>query len=181
MDKLEVPEPTRSINQPSFYQIPLDQHVEVIAIQKPLASTEWIYQMGGCCEDSDKCCIGCCCPCVAYGEVHHKMRNKRVTDYNRCCNGPCWGFCGLMICGAQWIMGMMQRGEARRKYNMKGSGCGDCMRHFFCGCCALIQENREVETRKQLLVPANVLGYQPTVAMSYEQLTNIPGSGHVRV
>ncbi|RVD80417.1 uncharacterized protein DFL_008314 [Arthrobotrys flagrans] len=175
MHKVEAPEPSVSANQQGFYQIPLQQQVGVVTIQKPLAPNDWIYGTCGCFGDCDKCCIGFFCPCVTYGEIHHRMRNKSVSDYNRCCNGPCWGFCGLMICGAQWIMGMMQRGEARSKYNMKGSGCGDCIRHFFCQCCSLIQENREVETRKQLLVPANVLGYQPAVAMNYGQVNGVAG------
>ncbi|KAK6333806.1 hypothetical protein TWF730_003989 [Orbilia blumenaviensis] len=173
MVKIEAPEPTMSANQQGFYQIPLNPQPGVPTLQKPMAPNEWIYGMCGCFEDADKCCIGLCCPCITYGEIAHRMRGKRTADYNRCCNGPCWGFFSLMFCGASWVMGMMQRGEARRKYNMEGTGCGDCMRHFFCECCTLIQEHREIETRNQLLVPANSFGYQPVAAMSYSQINGV--------
>ncbi|KAF3936136.1 hypothetical protein ABW19_dt0200648 [Dactylella cylindrospora] len=128
---------------------------------------EWQHGMCDCFGDCGKCCLTCWCPCITYGRIQHRLRYPDMSNYSSC-NGHCWGFCGLMVCcGFQWIMSMMQRGEVRHRYNLDGSGCGDCMRHFCCECCALIQEDRETETRKTLLVPANQAGYQQQQGMTY--------------
>ncbi|KAK6506701.1 hypothetical protein TWF481_005160 [Arthrobotrys musiformis] len=127
----------------------------------------WEHGMCGCFGDCGKCCLTCWCPCITYGKIHHRLRNNDMSNYSSC-NGSCWGFCGLMcLCGVQWVMGMMQRGEIRQRYNLEGSGFGDCCRHFWCGCCVLIQEDRETEARKALLVPANQAGYQQSAGMTY--------------
>ncbi|KAK6362274.1 hypothetical protein TWF730_005970 [Orbilia blumenaviensis] len=127
----------------------------------------WQHGMCGCFGDCGKCCMTFWCPCITYGKIQHRLRNNDMSNYSNC-NGHCWGFCGLMcLCGVQWVMGMMQRGEIRQRYNVEGSGFGDCCRHFWCECCVLIQEDRETEARKALLVPANQTGYQQTEGMSY--------------
>lgn len=43
--------------------------------------------------------------------------------------------------------GMMKRGEIREQFNIKGSGCGDCCVSFWCSCCAIIQQEKEVKKR----------------------------------
>lgn len=42
---------------------------------------------------------------------------------------------------------MMKRGEIRERYGIKGSGMGDCCASYWCGCCALIQQDKEVKAR----------------------------------
>ncbi|KAK6542833.1 hypothetical protein TWF694_006774 [Orbilia ellipsospora] len=128
---------------------------------------KWEFGMCGCFGDMGKCCLTCWCPCITYGRIQHRLRNHDMSNYSSC-NGHCWGFCGLMcLCGVQWVLGLMQRGELRHRYNLEGSGIGDCCRHFWCECCTLIQEDRETETRKALLVPANQTGYQQQAGMNY--------------
>ncbi|KAF3926006.1 hypothetical protein ABW20_dc0107800 [Dactylellina cionopaga] len=130
---------------------------------------EWNFGMCSCFSDCGRCCLTCWCPCITYGRIQHRLRNNDMSNY-KTCNGKCWAFCGLMtVCGVQWVLSMVQRGELRHRYNLKGSGCGDCCRHFCCECCALIQEDRELETRKALLVPANQVGYQQQGGMTYPQ------------
>lgn len=41
----------------------------------------------------------------------------------------------------------MKRGEIREKFGIKGSGMGDCCASYWCGCCALIQQEKEVKAR----------------------------------
>jgi hypothetical protein len=43
---------------------------------------------------------------------------------------------------------MMNRGDMRAKYGLKGNGCGDCMRAFCCGPCDLSQQDKEAEFRE---------------------------------
>jgi Cys-rich protein (TIGR01571 family) len=64
----------------------------------------------------------------------------------------CMAYAALTVCvPLYFILGMLQRSEIRQKYNLKGSGCGDCCRACCCTCCALIQEENEVvaKTKKQ--------------------------------
>ncbi|KAF3090731.1 hypothetical protein TWF102_007326 [Orbilia oligospora] len=128
----------------------------------------WEHGMCGCFGDCGKCCVTFWCPCITYSKIQHRLRHNDMSNYSNC-NGSCWGFCALSVCGFQWVMSMIQRGEIRQRYNLQGSGCGDCCRHFCCECCTLIQEDRETETRKALLVPANQAGYQQSAGMTYPQ------------
>jgi hypothetical protein len=54
----------------------------------------------------------------------------------------------------------MKRGEIREKYGIEGSGCGDCCTSYWCLCCALIQQEKEVKAR-QSYAGVDVRGYQP--------------------
>ncbi|EPS39947.1 hypothetical protein H072_6363 [Dactylellina haptotyla CBS 200.50] len=155
--------------QQEFVHIPLGTPMPITEKASLAMPNNWLHGLCGCFGDCDSCCITFCCPCITYGEVHHRIQNKTQKDYNRCCNVPCWSFAGLMLCGAQWVMGCMQRGELRRKYNLDGSGCGDCVKHFFCECCTLVQEDRESKTRQQLMV-TNIVGYQAARQMQYDQM-----------
>jgi hypothetical protein len=42
---------------------------------------------------------------------------------------------------------MMKRGEVRERFGIKGSAMNDCCVSYWCGCCALIQQEREVKAR----------------------------------
>ncbi|GLU18301.1 hypothetical protein SLE2022_346070 [Rubroshorea leprosula] len=35
----------------------------------------------------------------------------------------------------------------RKQYMLQGNRCTDCLTHFFCECCALCQEYRELKSR----------------------------------
>lgn len=45
---------------------------------------------------------------------------------------------------------MMQRGDVRNKYNIDGSGSGDCCSACFCPLCSLVQHEKEVKFRQSL-------------------------------
>lgn len=44
---------------------------------------------------------------------------------------------------------MISRGNIRRQYGIKGNDCSDCLTSCFCGCCALVQEDREVKAQEK--------------------------------
>lgn len=74
-------------------------------------------------------------------------------------NGDCaiHGFLTLLASG--WIYSMIKRGDIRERFNIPGSGCGDCCAAFWCQCCQVIQADNEVKQR--LLVPGPIdQGYQ---------------------
>ena len=43
---------------------------------------------------------------------------------------------------------MMKRTEIRERFGIKGDGCGDCCSAYWCGCCVLIQNEKEVLARQ---------------------------------
>lgn len=64
-------------------------------------------------------------------------------------NMDCLLMCGITwFTGCGWIYIMMKRGEIRERYGIRGGGCKDCCTSFWCGCCALIQQEKEVKGRQ---------------------------------
>jgi len=43
---------------------------------------------------------------------------------------------------------MMNRGDVRTRYGIKGDGCMDCLASYCCTCCSLIQVEKEVISRQ---------------------------------
>ena len=67
-------------------------------------------------------------------------------------------------------MQMFQRGEIRERLRLNGNGCSDCLVSWCCACCALVQEEREVQDFQQGKgVYATVAPQQPSMqpGMSY--------------
>jgi len=44
---------------------------------------------------------------------------------------------------------MSQRGSIRHKYGIDSNGCNDCLLSWCCGCCTLIQEDKEVRSQDE--------------------------------
>jgi Cys-rich protein (TIGR01571 family) len=62
--------------------------------------------------------------------------------------------------GSGWIYSMIKRGDIRERFNIPGSGFGDCCAAFWCQCCQVIQSDNEV--KKRLLVSGPISqGYEP--------------------
>ena len=58
--------------------------------------------------------------------------------------------CGLLWLVAAWfgfpcIVGMIVRGKVREAKGIEGSAFVDFILHWFCECCAIAQEGREVK------------------------------------
>jgi PLAC8 family len=61
----------------------------------------------------------------------------------------------------------MQRAEVRKKYNLQGSCIEDILLSCCCGCCSLIQQDKEAEYREPLMADAGVKQqYQAPEGMS---------------
>ncbi|KAI0395849.1 PLAC8 family-domain-containing protein [Xylariaceae sp. FL0594] len=100
---------------------------------------------------------------------HHDQTSERIRDPTGetadMMNSDCL-IHGAITCftGCGWIYAMIKRGEIRERYNIKGSGCGDCCVSFWCSCCALIQQDNEVKRRQEKAGPITQ-GYQPQPGM----------------
>lgn len=55
---------------------------------------------------------------------------------------------------------MLKRGEIREKYGIKGDAASDCCTSYWCGCCAVIQQEKEVQRRTNGPHAAILEGYQ---------------------
>ena len=53
---------------------------------------------------------------------------------------------------------MIKRGEIRERFGIKGDGMGDCCSAYWCACCAVIQQEKEVQAR---LAPGSAPVMQP--------------------
>lgn len=106
-------------------------------------------------------CLATWCPCILYGKTQARRDGNPEAS---CCNGSvshifigctdhalltcvlnCMGWCALSLCQFQRISQMITRSKLRHQHDIKGNGCTDCLISAFCGCCALVQEEKEVK------------------------------------
>jgi Cys-rich protein (TIGR01571 family) len=74
-------------------------------------------------------------------------------------NGDCMIHGGLtLLFGSGWIFTMIKRGDIRKRFEIPGSGFGDCCATFWCQCCQIIQADNEVKARLSPTIDRN--GYQ---------------------
>ncbi|PKS09941.1 hypothetical protein jhhlp_004564 [Lomentospora prolificans] len=67
--------------------------------------------------------------------------------------------------GCGWIWTMVKRTEIRNAYGIKGSTTSDCCTAYWCGCCATIQQEKEVINRTKGAVNVVNQGYQSPPGM----------------
>jgi len=87
-----------------------------------------------------------------------------MQDYSPV-NATCLGFWASMCVGLHWVPMVMQRSDIRRKYNLQGDCITDLLMSCCCGCCSLIQQEKEVEFREKEMEGKE--GYAKPEAMSY--------------
>lgn len=110
-------------------------------------SGTWKYDLCDCCSDCSACCCVYWCPCVVVGEIYEK------TGLGSCC-------CGGVLFGATYYLTGSLVGSivyaccvsphVRNKYGIEGNGCSDWACCFFCGCCELTRQVREVRFREAI-------------------------------
>ncbi|KAF8540060.1 PLAC8 family-domain-containing protein [Trichophaea hybrida] len=135
----------------------------------------WSFGLFSCFSDPSATVKACCCPCISYGQTRHRLYNPG-TEAPVCsspCLGYCIAL--SFAPGAESIFGFLNRNEMRQRLDIDQPpkpielpGCrapaaarnvsmfenvptaigflDDALKHFFCGCCALVQEDREVRT-----------------------------------
>ncbi|KAI8629044.1 PLAC8 family-domain-containing protein [Xylariaceae sp. FL1651] len=127
------------------------------------------WQAGLCdCTPCSSCLLAWCLPCILLGQTSERIRDPSMQHADLL-NSDCL-LHGAINCftGCGWIYAMVKRGEIRERYNIKGSGCGDCCVSFWCSCCALIQQDNEVKIRQRNGQP-NLQGYQSQPGMHMPQ------------
>jgi len=136
-------------------------HPETITAKVPPTAQSWHTRFVEFFNPIDTCFITCCCPCVTFGKTHHRLHHDpQLTDYSAV-NPSCLGFWLTACCGGALVMLVLQRHEVKTRYGLTGDFPIDCLRACCCGCCDLIQQDKEVEYQT-LLNPA-LTTTQPTV------------------
>ena len=87
------------------------------------------------------------------------------------------GWAALGYCGCFWVLQMIKRGDMRERYNIDGSGAGDCCGAYCCPLCGLVQEEKEAIFRTtgavQSVTASTVQGYQKNdTSMQYGPQTS---------
>ncbi|KAJ9363473.1 PLAC8 family-domain-containing protein [Paecilomyces variotii] len=123
---------------------------------------DWNYSLLECCSPCSLCFMSSCLPCLTFGKTQARLQDPTLQNYSSI-NADCMIFGALSLGYLQWIIQTIRRGEMRERLGVKGSCCGDCCATFWCGCCALVQEEKEVELRTR----PELTGYQPAPQMAY--------------
>jgi len=120
---------------------------------------EWSYGLLGCCGDIKTCCLASWCPCLAHARNRRRLAHLQTTgrpdpDRDGLCGPDGWlyGFVEV-ACDMGWILQIGTRGDIRARYNIRGSGGGDCMAAFCCQPCDLVQGSREIELEEDSFGP----------------------------
>ncbi|CAG8519166.1 283_t:CDS:2 [Scutellospora calospora] len=95
----------------------------------------WKHDLFSCFGDIGLCIVTTWFPCITYGQNSEKL------------GGSCVGNCLLYSCipCCLCVFVTTKRSEIRNRQGIDGSCMGDFCTHFFCHCCALIQEGRELQ------------------------------------
>ncbi|KAK1140290.1 hypothetical protein N8T08_010493 [Aspergillus melleus] len=125
-------------------------------------SRQWNYSLFECCSPGLLCFTSFCLPCLTYGKTQSRIRDPSLQTYSSI-NSSCSIWTALSCFASQWILQTISRGEMRERFGIEGSCCGDCCVSLCCGCCALIQEEKEAELRTR----PELIGYQKPGGMSY--------------
>ncbi|RUP43959.1 PLAC8 family-domain-containing protein [Jimgerdemannia flammicorona] len=123
-------------------QSPMQQKLDYNLGEPNQLPQPWKHGLFDCFGDCGLCCQTWCCPCVTYGQTKEKL----LGDGSCFSQGAIYCLVGSFT-GLSFILGFMNRGEMRARFGIAGDSCGDVLTHCCCGCCALIQENREVNAR----------------------------------
>jgi Cys-rich protein (TIGR01571 family) len=89
----------------------------------------------------------------SWSTSHHQV----LISTHRTYTSKCAGFCGLALVGISFIMPMLNRGDMRAKYHLRGNTCTDCLCACFCQPCDQSQQDKESAYREQY----KLLGEQP--------------------
>lgn len=128
--------------------------------RSPGGAIGWATHLFDCFNPIDLCLITCCVPCVTFGKVHHRVNKNGNMEGYEPVNTSCLMFCGSGCCGLHWILASMQRASIREKYNLEGNCIEDIAKSFCCGCCNLIQLEKETVHREALLRNGNSEQYK---------------------
>lgn len=148
----------------------LAKPAEVINSKSPEGSQSWFAGLFDCFNPIDSCLMTCCLPCVTFGKTHHRMKKSANLDGYEPVNTSCLLLVGSACVGLSIVPLALQRAEVRAKYGLEGNCISDILLSCCCGCCSLIQQDKEAEHREALLAQGgHKEQYATQQGMSYPQ------------
>ncbi|KAI9052011.1 hypothetical protein LZ554_004265 [Drepanopeziza brunnea f. sp. 'monogermtubi'] len=134
--------------------------------QPTTGTEEWSNGIFDCFKGADNLCLKATfCSCFVYGRTQARLRDPSLTGYERI-NNDCLLFAGLNCVGAGFVLEFLKRQDIRAKYSIRGDPLSDALLSFCCGCCSLIQGEKEVIGRAQAHAQTQgSLGYQAPAGM----------------
>ena len=127
----------------------------------PMAWNRWSSGLCACTADFESMMLSACLPCVQFGLNMEKL--KGTACYSPCLLVAILASIPFFGCCLVPFYTHNARLTLRHKYGIQEGPCNDCAVHFFCFCCALAQEARELSARGvSRLMPAvpSVMPYQ---------------------
>ncbi|KAF2178519.1 PLAC8-domain-containing protein [Zopfia rhizophila CBS 207.26] len=109
----------------------------------------WKHSLFECFSPPSLCLVTCCLPCVTFGKTHHRTRKNGNMEGYEPINTSCLLFYLSSCFGVHWALQAMQMQDIRERYNLEGSCVGDIFKACCCGCCALIQAEKESEEHEK--------------------------------
>ncbi|ATY64797.1 DUF614 domain protein [Cordyceps militaris CM01] len=133
---------------------------EHINSHSPAGAQAWYAGFFDCFNPIDTCLITWCLPCVTFGQVQHRMQRSVDLEGYQPVNTSCLLLCGAACVGCVCVPIAMQRQMMREKYNLEGGCLEDIARTYCCGCCSIVQHDKEAQHRERLLRQSNVADQQ---------------------
>ncbi|KAL2266004.1 hypothetical protein VTJ83DRAFT_5356 [Remersonia thermophila] len=145
---------------------------ETFKSKSPAGAQPWYNSFFNFFSPIETCFLSWCCPCVVFGRTHHRLHRNADLQGWEPVNASCLMMWASGCVCLHWLPVAMQRAEIRAKHNLQGDFLTDVALAFCCGCCSIVQADKEAEHREKLLA-SNVQqqGYQAPAGMSY------PGPG----
>ncbi|KZP11425.1 PLAC8-domain-containing protein [Athelia psychrophila] len=122
-----------------------------------LPERDWTHGLMACFADCGTCCLATWCPCFVFGQISKRRKYLEKNglpdpEYGGTgCGMDCCNFHGGQPCMLSWICQMGGRSHVRKRYNIRGTGCGDCVTSCCCYPCGLTQESRELDAEETAL------------------------------
>ncbi|KAF4591979.1 Protein PLANT CADMIUM RESISTANCE 3 [Ophiocordyceps camponoti-floridani] len=112
------------------------------------------------CSPCESCLLATFLPCMLSGRTATRMRDPSMQSFREI-NDECVIY-GLVhgFTGFGWVLSMIRRGEIRRRYGIKGNCCGDYCVSYWCLCCDIIQQDKEVRRRTAGIVTSGYDGHK---------------------
>ncbi|GAB4842246.1 hypothetical protein Ancab_012212 [Ancistrocladus abbreviatus] len=129
--------------QPVAEPVESDPPTVKAAAKPAVIGNPWTTGLFDCHEHQTNAIMTAILPCVTFGQIAEVLEAGKWKS-------PMGTFLYVLIMPvlcSQWIIGSKYRKKLRKKYDLVEAPYGDKVSHFFCPCCSLCQEYRELSNR----------------------------------
>ncbi|KAL1554787.1 protein PLANT CADMIUM RESISTANCE 7-like [Salvia divinorum] len=127
--------------QVGFINPPLQQGIPMVIVAQE--NQAWNSNIFDCMKDPQNAIVTLCFPCVTFGQIAEILDNGSTS----CATSGILYSCIAFWIGTPCLISCGYRSRLRAKFGLVESPAPDCLIHFFCECCALCQEYRELNHR----------------------------------